>query len=87
MAETHIMDVSDMPKYVCKKEVRALELEAVNGVTLVFVDKRYGATDVNLHWIGKHAPKAGGYFVVYRDGYTSYSPKAAFEEGYDIIGN
>jgi hypothetical protein len=32
----------------------------------------------------KHA-HVGGYFVVYDDGYTSYSPAAAFESGYSRI--
>ncbi len=30
----------------------------------------------------KHNPEAGGYYVVYKDGYTSFSPAKAFEEGY-----
>jgi hypothetical protein len=30
----------------------------------------------------KHKPQVGGYFVQYRDGYKSFSPAAAFEEGY-----
>ena len=30
----------------------------------------------------RHKPKAGGYYVVYDDGYKSYSPAKAFEEGY-----
>lgn len=33
---------------------------------------------------GKHAPEVGGYFVRYEDGYTSYSPAAAFESGYTL---
>lgn len=28
-----------------------------------------------------------GYKVTYEDGYTSWSPKAAFEAGYELIGN
>jgi hypothetical protein len=30
----------------------------------------------------KHSPEAGGYYVQYKDGYTSFSPAEAFEEGY-----
>lgn len=40
------------------------------------------AAFVSVEWVGKHQPKAGGYFVVYEDGYASYSPQAAFENGY-----
>ncbi|QHJ80707.1 MAG: hypothetical protein [Bacteriophage sp.] len=28
-----------------------------------------------------------GYKVIYEDGYTSWSPKAVFEAGYELIGN
>lgn len=33
-------------------------------------------------YVQKHAPKAGGYFVAYEDGYKSWSPAEAFESGY-----
>lgn len=33
-------------------------------------------------YIFKHHPQPGGYYVVYADGYVSYSPAQAFEEGY-----
>jgi len=29
--------------------------------------------------------QAGGYYVVYKDGYESFSPAEAFEEGYTLI--
>lgn len=35
--------------------------------------------------MAKHKPVAGGYFVVYEDGYESFSPAKAFEEGYTRI--
>ena len=35
-------------------------------------------------WMLKHKPEVGGYFVVYDGGYTSYSPKNAFESGYSL---
>lgn len=37
-------------------------------------------------WYRKHKPVPGGYYVVYKDGYTSFSPAQAFEEGYALIG-
>ena len=37
---------------------------------------------VPQQYMEKHDPKAGGYFVRYADGYASYSPAKAFEEGY-----
>lgn len=33
----------------------------------------------------KHEPRAGGYFVAYVDGYTSYSPAEPFEVGYTLV--
>jgi hypothetical protein len=42
---------------------------------------------VSAAWIEKHHPKVGGYFVEYEDGYQSYSPARAFEEGYTKVGN
>lgn len=41
--------------------------------------------DVTSEWMEKHSPQVGGYFVVYEDGYTSYSPAKAFVEGYALI--
>ena len=36
-------------------------------------------------WLDKHNPEVGGYYVVYEDGYKSFSPAKAFEEGYTLI--
>lgn len=38
-------------------------------------------------WFDKHKPEVGGYYIAYDDGYESYSPAAAFEGGYTIMGN
>lgn len=43
------------------------------------------AVHVNESWMGKHQPQIGGYFVQYDDGYASYSPAKAFEDGYAAI--
>lgn len=37
---------------------------------------------VNAEYMAKHKPTVGGYFVLYVDGYQSFSPAQAFEEGY-----
>lgn len=37
---------------------------------------------VSSEYVQKHNPQAGGYFVLYEDGYQSFSPAKAFEEGY-----
>lgn len=41
--------------------------------------------EVSETWYARHQPCSGGYYVVYRDGYTSYSPSQAFETGYTRI--
>lgn len=84
---------TELPRYKCHKEVRALKIAAV-GVSdtpaepvawLEFVDPDYSSARVTVDWVQKHAPHAGGYYVVYDDGYTSFSPAKAFEEGYERI--
>lgn len=42
----------------------------------------YAPFSVDATYIQKHQPKVGGYYVVYKDGYTSFSPAQAFDEGY-----
>ena len=41
---------------------------------------------VSAEWYDRHKVQPGGYFVRYADGYTSFSPAAAFEEGYSPVG-
>lgn len=48
-------------------------------------DSRYGLIDFDAEYFKKHNPQPGGYYVVYEDGYKSFSPAAAFEEGYSPI--
>lgn len=44
-----------------------------------------GFMEVEPDYIKKHKPVAGGYYVVYKDGYKSFSPADAFEDGYTRI--
>lgn len=45
----------------------------------------YAPFEVDWAFMAKHKPEAGGYYVVYDDGYKSFSPAKAFEEGYTLI--
>jgi len=47
--------------------------------------KDYAPFEVDAEYVNKHSPADGGYYVVYDDGYTSFSPAAAFEAGYSAI--
>ena len=87
----------ELPKYQCHKKVWALKIKAVAQGTqptdlpggswmLHPADDGYGPLEVSHEWYAKHKPEAGGYFVVYDDGYKPYSPAAAFESGYSLIG-
>lgn len=41
--------------------------------------------EVSESWFNKHHPVAGGYLVRYADGYQSFSPGRAFEDGYTAV--
>jgi len=53
--------------------------------TIIPEESGYAPFAISSEWADKHTPAAGGYFVVYDDGYQSYSPAKAFEEGYTRI--
>ncbi len=90
----------EMPKYKCHKEVHALKIkEIVRDVTLAREENRetdgsamitpeesgYAPFRVEHDYMLKFRPLAGGYYVVYKDGYKSFSPAEAFEDGYTKI--
>ena len=77
-----IMNSAEMPLYECHKKVHALRIKKVRGVELVVEESGFAPVPVGQSWIDKHNPEPGGYYVVYQDGYTSYSPAKAFESGY-----
>lgn len=79
--------------YKCHKEVVALKINSIDerptspfdiaGVN-AYVETSKGE-DIyffSVDYLDKHEPKAGGYLVIYQDGYRSYSPAAIFEKGY-----
>lgn len=81
-----------MPKYRCFKEVRALKIFKVEAagcdtttdenpiVKVSFDNPRFASQKFNLR--GKPTPEAGWWYILYEDGYSSFSPAKAFEEGY-----
>lgn len=81
-----------LPRYRCHKEVRALKIARVefpmgqaSGALLVPVDEGYAPFRVDADYLWKYDPQPGGYYVVYKDGYASFSPADAFEDGYTRI--
>lgn len=83
----------EMPKYQCHKKVWALKIKtkmpnpetATGGWFLHFEDDGYAPIFMNHDWCVKNKPIDGGYYVVYEDGYKSFSPAEAFESGYTRI--
>lgn len=59
--------------------------DAFQGAHLIPCEDGYAPVHVPADWYKKHKPSAGGYFVVYEDGYRSYSPADAFESGYALV--
>ncbi len=90
----------EMPRYKSHKEVHALKIAAVEldsteakaenretdgSARIIPSDAGYAPFRVDHAYVRKHNPQAGGYYVVYEDGYTSWSPAEAFESGYTRI--
>ena len=91
----------EMPRYQSHKRVHALKIASIDydrdkahaedretdgSATITPADDGYVPFRVDHAYVVKHAPQAGGYFVVYDDGYKSWSPAEAFESGYTKIG-
>lgn len=91
---------AELPRYKCFKEVWALKIGKIeydsenakktnretDGSALLYPEEEgYAPIKVDYEYIRKHNPQSGGYYVVYKDGYKSFSPAAAFEEGYSLI--
>lgn len=72
-----------LPVYISCKEVRALKIKDITQTeteaVLHFEDPRYAPRVMATDWVDKRGAKPGGYFIVYEDGYTSWSPAEAFE--------
>lgn len=69
----------------CERCVWEKEHPFGRNAILHFVDEGYAGITVEADWIFKHGPKIGGYLVQYADGYKSFSPEKAFEEGYTRV--
>ena len=77
----------ELPLYNCHKQVRALKISKTvdnpnKSIDIFFEDGNYAP--INQEVDKKPTPEAGWYYVVYKDGYTSFSPAEAFEDGYSL---
>ena len=93
-------NIIEMPRYKCHKEVRALKIaeirkdsdaakaegrETDGSAIIVPLEEGHSAFKADHEYMSKHRPYVGGYYVVYEDGYQSFSPPVAFENGYTKI--
>lgn len=89
-----VMEMSEtkdgLALYQCHKRVHAAKITSVVrtrkpalAVTLMLENGRYIVASPEFMKCNK--PEAGGYFVRYTDGYESFSPAQAFEEGYTLV--
>lgn len=97
--EAHCVSM-EMPKYKCIKDVWALKIKSIvfdsdlasqetretdGSATFTPEDDHYSPIKLSAEFVRKHKPVEGGYYVVYKDGYKSFSPESVFEEGYLLI--
>lgn len=81
-------ELKNVKRYKCHKEVQAFKIEEINDhhnpdIVATQIIKGEGVTiALNVSWLNKHRVEIGGYIVIYKDGYTSFSPAKAFEDGY-----
>lgn len=83
---------AEMPRYQSHKTAWALRIRDLkpripdDGTLLLTPDEDgYAPFVLDAAYVAKHKPEAGGYYVVYEDGYKSFSPAKAFEDGYTKI--
>lgn len=91
-----MLEEIQMPRYKCHKIVWALKIKALTDTSspqeesdgsllLTPEEDGYAPFRVDREYVRKHRPEVGGYFVQYEDGYKSFSPAKAFEDGYTRI--
>jgi hypothetical protein len=85
----------ELPLYACHKKVRALEIRAIGHYApdaagklrreIHFKDAGFPSIWVEGELFTRYVPLPGDFYVVYEDGYTSFSPRKAFMEGYSLV--
>ena len=79
----------EMPKYQSHKQVWALKISGVEihkdgSATVAPKDEGYDVLKTRKGWADRFEGSENdlGYYVVYPDGFSSWSPSEAFESGY-----
>jgi len=82
----------ELPMYECHKKVHALKIAAIEvnkdlSAQIAPADDCFAAFTTNPGWAKRFegSDVDPGYFVLYADGFASWSPSAAFEAGYTLV--
>ncbi len=83
---------NSLTAYRCYKTVWAMKIDKINhlsdkvdddnGDRYELVSSVGNTVVVTSTYIQRYSPYSGGYYVMYTDGYESFSPAKAFEDGY-----
>lgn len=68
--------------YVSHKHVRAARVKVIYSPTCVGIEPH--GLSVSYDPQGRPTPQVGWWVIAYADGYISFSPPAAFEDGYTL---
>jgi hypothetical protein len=80
-----------LPLYDCHKQVRASKIGSIvtRGIKTILnctdADGYAHEIEATDEYMERNKPEVGGYYVLYVDGYHSYSPAKAFEDGYTLV--
>lgn len=78
-----------LPLYQCHKVVGALKIKQIDyapdGTGTLTPMEDFPPVPLDRDFLRRHNPQPGGYFVMYDDGYQSFSPALAFEAGYTRV--
>lgn len=78
--------IVELPRWRCHKVVHAAKIVAIDFETRLDL-RPHGVVETPPGWIEQHKAVVGGYYVRYEDGYTSFSPAKAFEDGYTAMSD
>lgn len=83
---------TELPMYQCHKQVRALRIAAIEihqdlSATIAPIDAGYAPFKTRPGWAERFQGNESdpGVYVVYEDGFSSWSPSAPFDAGYSLI--
>lgn len=86
--------MSELPLYQCHKRVRATKVksftrqpDSCGGMhdPYIVTLELDGHPSVQVMEDQLRGLSVGGYYIVYEDGYESFSPARAFEDGYTLV--